>query len=618
MAVSMGLVKNEHGVWVVRVKVPPRLQEAVARVFDNGKARQTWLQKTTGTKNKAEAKRIAIDILAEFNKTLAEAKTLLAERPLRTALSQAEIDRIAEFHYASTLAADEDFTTDGHQADEDLVHSVADQLTAAGVEYDMPASLDGQRPPYGLTNRQVTKREAELAWYLPIIRAALARGDISTVSEAMAELLDRSHLNLDPNGAAYRQLGLAVLRADVRAHEALARRYRGEPIETPSIAHLELSNGLAPTGDTLRTAFAGWQKERERSPGTLAEYERAIGQFIQLHGNLPLAKITRDHARRFREALQDVPPIRRKELAKMTLPELVEWRRAHPDAPRIKNKSVNKQFGGVQAIVNWARENGMIPDNGWHDPFTKMQLDEDDPQGGPFTPDELRTLFASSVFTADERPPAGKGDVAFWLPLLALLTGARRGELAMLRVSDIEKDEATGHWAILIRADKPAGKSLKTPTSARTIPVHPELMRLGFLDFVATARKSGTDTWLFAAVIGERIDAWSQWFGDYLANLKIGGRRKGLHSLRHNFKDALRAGAVDEGLNDALLGQNAMAGVGRSYGARGYHAAQSHKIIVDRFTMSRLVAAIGTVTYPTIDLQAVRWRTTDNNSKEQC
>jgi hypothetical protein len=164
------------------------------------------------------------DIVASFRKTLDEAEALLAERPLRTSLSQAEIDRIAEFYYATVLAADEDFTTEGHQADEDLVRSVARQLTNAGIEYDMPAPLDAQRLPYGLTNRQVTKRDAELAWYLPIMRGALARGDIGKVGEAMTELLDRFHLNVDPNSIAYRKLGLAVLRAEVRALEALERR----------------------------------------------------------------------------------------------------------------------------------------------------------------------------------------------------------------------------------------------------------------------------------------------------------------------------------------------------------------------------------------------------------
>jgi integrase len=622
MYVSMGLIPNEHGVWIVRRKVPKRLQEAVARVLNNGKDRQTFLQRTTGTKNKKEATRLAPAILVEFGKILDEAEALLVERPLRTSLSQAEIDRIAEFHYSSVLADDEEFTTEGAEADEDLARSVAAQLTEAGIDptdvMRIPVPFDTQRPAYGLTDRQVTKRVAELAWYLPIMREALSRGDIGKISEMTTELLERFHLNLDPNSPAYRKLGMAVLRADVRAHEALERRYRGEPIDTPSMAHLEPSVERPSTGGTLRAAFAGWKKQRERSGGTVAEYERAIELFVQLHGDLPVATITRDHARTFREALQDIPWPRPGELAKATLPELVEWRRTHPDGPRITGRSVNKQFGGVQAIINWARENGMISDHLWSDPFSKMRVEEDDPEGGPFDPDELRTLFASRVFTAGECPKAGQGDVAFWLPVLALFTGARRGELTMLQAADVSKDDTTGQWVVAIYSDRDTGKKLKTKGSARTIPLHPELVRLGFLDFVEA---TGCDTWLFPAVSTEEgVKAWTKWFGRFLDKLGITDKRKGLHSLRHNLIDALRAGGVQEDLNDALTGHSEKT-VGRGYGARARHPTQRHKTIIDRFGMPKMIEAIGKVRYPSVDLQAVRWRTTDkkiNDSKEQC
>jgi hypothetical protein len=55
MYVGMGLRKNEHGVFVVRTPVPKHLQEPVARVLSNGKDRQAYLQKSTGTKDKTEA-----------------------------------------------------------------------------------------------------------------------------------------------------------------------------------------------------------------------------------------------------------------------------------------------------------------------------------------------------------------------------------------------------------------------------------------------------------------------------------------------------------------------------------------------------------------------------------
>ena len=47
MPLLMGITKNRHGVYSARKKVPPRLQEAVARVLNNGKPKQVWLKRST-------------------------------------------------------------------------------------------------------------------------------------------------------------------------------------------------------------------------------------------------------------------------------------------------------------------------------------------------------------------------------------------------------------------------------------------------------------------------------------------------------------------------------------------------------------------------------------------
>jgi hypothetical protein len=65
---------------------------------------------------------------------------------------------------------------------------------------------------------------------------------------------------------------------------------------------------------------------------------------------------------------------------------------------------VNKQLGGAQASVNWARDNRMLPDHLWTDPFSNMRVDEDDPEGGSFNPDELRTLFAIACIHRGSAP----------------------------------------------------------------------------------------------------------------------------------------------------------------------------------------------------------------------
>jgi hypothetical protein len=328
MAVGMGLLKDRNGTWIVRRKVPQRLREPVARVLDVSKQQQVWLQKSTGTKHKAEATRLAPAIMAEFAKTLNEAEGLLAQLPLRTTLTQQEIDRIAEWHYATVLATDEAFIVEGATEEEAFNRSIADQLTEAGVEFGVAHPL-GPSPAFGLSDRQLAQRADHLDDWLPIMRGALARGDISMVSETMTELLDRAQLNLDPQSAAYRKLGLAVLRADVRAWEAVERRAKGEPIETPVVEELTAPKGSsAPMGSkrepNLQVGFEGWKKEGGRSSSTVSEYQRALDLFTQLHGNLPVAEIRKQHALQFRQALQEVPRGKSKTLAKLTLPELAE------------------------------------------------------------------------------------------------------------------------------------------------------------------------------------------------------------------------------------------------------------------------------------------------------
>src|SRR6516225_715826 len=122
-----------------------------------------------------------------------------------------------------------------------------------------------------------------------------------------------------------------------------------------------------------------------------------------------------------------------------------------------------------------------------------------DPQQAAFTIGELNTLLASSVFTEMDRPAPGRGEAAFWLPLLALFSGARRADLASLQVKNV--DVVEGVPCFTFEEDKIIGKRLKTPTAIRTVPVHPQLIELGWLRYVDDVRhRDGVDAWLFAPI----------------------------------------------------------------------------------------------------------------------
>jgi integrase len=271
---------------------------------------------------------------------------------------------------------------------------------------------------------------------------------------------------------------MEILRQYVLYLRASKKRSKGEPIPTPKLP--EIGTRTSAEGETLRAAFTGWQKDRQPAPGTLAEYQRAVDLFIELHGDLAVVDIKKSHARKFREALQDVPRRRTGKLLKAPLPELAEWGRKHPDAPRLSAGTINKQIGGVQAVSVWARDQGIIPDDvNWSDPFARMRLRQDEPEREPFTIAELKSVFGSPVFAEAKRPIGGHGEAAYWLPLLALFTGARRGELAGLTVADVQTEETAGDPMVVITANSQRGRKLKTKSSARIVPLHPELHLLG-------------------------------------------------------------------------------------------------------------------------------------------
>ena len=445
--------------------MPKKLEEATARVLANGRSRSSWLKRSLRTKDQREANIRAKHVLIEFDSILARAEaSLRAVPPLRTNLSDQEIERIADYHYAAILDEDDEFRHNG-PASEQLFQSVTKQLCEAGIPSSTAFKV-GSVPAYGLSDREMLKDKENLEGVLPLAQHALARGDLSHVVEELDDLLDVFQLNLDRASPAFQRLGLAVLRKQVSAFQAIQRRQRGEPVETPRIIGPTQSNTAK--GETLSAALEGWKKAKPRGPATLREFDYAVKLFGEYHGDLPLVEVTRSMVRGYREALQSIPVRRSGNLLKAPLPELVAWSNKHPECARLSAASVNKLLAGPQALASWARDNGLIPDDGpWTNPFSKMLLDRAEPEREPWDVSELRLLFASSIFTANARPKGGRGEAAYWLPLLGLFTGARLGELAPLTVGDVVKDEATGVTVIRIVEDEARGRRLKTASSRR-------------------------------------------------------------------------------------------------------------------------------------------------------
>ena len=119
-------------------------------MLNSDKPKQVFLKKSLGTKVLKAANVAATHVLADFDRTLASAEALLKERPVASLLTEAQIRRMAETYCGSVLHGDEEERQEG-TGSEPIFQSIAQQLTAAGVEFRTPFKV-GETPEAGLSS----------------------------------------------------------------------------------------------------------------------------------------------------------------------------------------------------------------------------------------------------------------------------------------------------------------------------------------------------------------------------------------------------------------------------------------------------------------------------------
>ncbi|GGF73021.1 hypothetical protein GCM10007301_36050 [Azorhizobium oxalatiphilum] len=189
--------------------------------------------------------------------------------------------------------------------------------------------------------------------------------------------------------------------------------------------------------------------------------------------------------------------------------------------------------------------------------------DRDRDQRSRFSNSDIAAMLALPIWqgAASENDRMSPGaaiihDSAYWVPLLAMFTGARREEVCGLLVSDI--DNELGQWCI--RIENNAIRRLKTPQSKRRNPLHPELIRLGFLDYIEAVSGAGHHL-LFpelkaasaATPMGDVFwDDWIKILNRAVPNAP--SQRKTFHSFRHFFVDELKQHGVIPEIRRDIVG----------------------------------------------------------------
>jgi integrase len=566
------------GIFYIRRAVPADLRDKLG-----------WFYKRSlQTRDPQEAKRFFTIALAKSEKLFAETRRALGE-PEKTEMSQEEAERLADIWLATVLEEDEGFRREGG-GDADLFLNVKEAVEqAGGVSTFSEAQAVAE---YGMSDREIVKDAENIAWSSTALKTALARGDVSLVVDDVEDFIESHGLRLKRESPAFRRLAYAFLKASVKATELIARRQQGEIVETPKVPAVEdfLSDGsdrAGEQGETISIIYESWKTERKPTPKLTADWDKAFRRFVQLHGDLPITAVTRRHVAAFKDALLKMPARPKRAIRELPMPEVIKLVGDNPKVPKLSAGSVKKDLAAVQSVISWAVENGYREDN----PASGIKIREAKNKSDerlPYELKDLQRLFASPVFASGFRPRGGAGAAAYWLPILALFTGARLEELGLLRTTDVQ--QADRIWFLDIHNLDP-GKRIKTKSSKRKVPIHPELLRLGFLRYVEKRRELGKDVNLFPDLKpdgkGVVTGNWSKWWGRYARSVGVTDRRKVFHSFRHTFKDACRAAGIEEAIHDALTGHSG-GGVGRTYGI-GY-------------PLSVLAGAIKKIRYPGVVL----------------
>ncbi|ENT5105947.1 site-specific integrase [Pseudomonas aeruginosa] len=196
-------------------------------------------------------------------------------------------------------------------------------------------------------------------------------------------------------------------------------------------------------------------------------------------------------------------------------------------------------------------------------------IDESEAAERAFTPDDLTKIFSGYLFNSDEPAPTHKVyPYQYWLPLLALYSGARINELAQLNTDDVVLDGMLPNFKV--EADDPAKveepRSLKNLASKRRVPIHQYLIDLGFAEYVRE-RKRRKCRKLFDGLTYSRKNKWgadaTQFFtrldgksGGYFKRVGVhlvGQDGKVFHSFRHLFISKLRNEVLLNNSNSAYI-----------------------------------------------------------------
>lgn len=344
------------------------------------------------------------------------------------------------------------------------------------------------------------------------------------------------------------------------------------------------------TLETLCERFLEENRRAGKAPTTLKQHRVAANLLYEIFGKTtPAISLRRADAERYCSILETIPTNRTKRYPGLSITEAIEVANKSGDSTRLDFTTRRNRYFSASAIFDYAVMSREFPENPFDDELLRRRCtpppqhtENAKKERPPFTIEEINRIFSAPLFNSG-LPPQDR-TARFWVPLICLFQGTRQSEVCQLRTEDVVNGEK-GLYFDLRWAE---GRRLKNSASRRSVPIHPQILAMGFASYLEVRRADTENIDLFPELVpsspeGSYGTKMSKWFARFLRQLPGPAFRATFHSFRNNFTIAAQKAGVSEDRINRICGWSSGFRQQRDYARDKFLAEHAEEIAKVRF-----------------------------------
>lgn len=295
------------------------------------------------------------------------------------------------------------------------------------------------------------------------------------------------------------------------------------------------------------------ENKRHWRPKTESENRYILNLLVEVFGDKPIHLISKEKLREYKEVVLALPKNRNKHtrFKGLNIRQIINSEISEVD--RMSDRNASKYFSRAKSFFKYAYRNSFISED-IGETLTFRLNENSSIRRVPFSQNDIRKMIKSPEYISGKLRGA-----KYWAPLIAMFSGMRLEEICGLRINDVR--HLNNIWVFSVREN--GYRKLKNKTSIRDVPIHDQLIELGFVDFLKSQKRLGYER-VFSDLKSHRdgySSSISKWFSAFckrcqLAPLTNSYEVRSFHSFRHTVSTTLASSDLPERVLNKLLGHS--------------------------------------------------------------